>query len=60
VHCKAGRERGATIALCWLMYSRCLSPEEGNSLLRTHRPHVSPHLAQLSVVRRFYAEQCRH
>lgn len=55
VHCKAGRGRSATIALCWLMKSRCLSAEAAQQWLVQKRPHVNRHLAHRPVVAQFAA-----
>jgi len=40
VHCKAGRGRGAMLALCWLIAERGLTPEEAQARLLEKRPHV--------------------
>jgi atypical dual specificity phosphatase len=53
VHCKAGRARSATIALCWLIQYKGLSPEEGQQQLLTARPHINPHLTRRPVVHSF-------
>ena len=53
VHCKAGRARSATVALCWLMHARLHTPEEAQDVLLTHRPHVNPRVFQRPVVREF-------
>ena len=42
IHCKAGRARSATIALCWLMRDQGLSAEEAQQLLLDRRSHVNP------------------
>ena len=56
IHCKAGRARSATVALCWLMKYRGLSMEEGQKVLLECRTHVNPRLAQRPVVQQFAAE----
>jgi atypical dual specificity phosphatase len=53
IHCKAGRGRSATIAVCWLMHSRGVTAEEAQRLLLDKRPHVNPRLAKRPVVREF-------
>ena len=58
IHCKAGRGRSATVALCWLIASRGMTPAEAQALLQEKRPHVSRSLHERAVVRRF-AESCR-
>lgn len=57
VHCKAGRARSATIALCWLVHARKLSPEAAQALLLEKRPHVHPKLTQRAVVIEFCRRQ---
>lgn len=56
VHCKAGRARSATVALCWLVKYRNLSPQAAQELLLKKRSHVNPHLTQRSVVQQFIAQ----
>jgi len=53
IHCKAGRARSATVALCWLMKYRGRSMEEGQATLLESRPHTNPHLTERAVVREF-------
>ena len=53
IHCKAGRARSATVALCWLMKYRAMSPAEAQETLLKHRPHVNPRLTQRPVVQAF-------
>ncbi len=57
VHCKAGRGRSATVAMCWLMHAHGMTPEEAQQLLLEKRAHVHRHLAEREVVRRYYREQ---
>lgn len=56
IHCKAGRGRSATIAICWLMHSRGLSLHQAQQHLLRCRPHVNPRLTTRPVVRQ-YAEE---
>ncbi len=56
VHCKAGRARSATVALCWLVKYRNYTPQDAQALLLRKRPHVNPHLTQRSVVQQFIAQ----
>jgi len=53
IHCKAGRARSATVAICWLMKSRQISKEQGQQILNQSRPHINQHLAQRPVVIEF-------
>jgi atypical dual specificity phosphatase len=53
VHCKAGRARSATVALCYLIAHRQMSPEQAQQHLLDHRPHVNPRLTERSVVKEF-------
>ena len=54
VHCKAGRGRSATVALCWLMYHRGLTPKQAAVYLAERRPHINRNLADRAVVRIFH------
>lgn len=54
VHCKAGRGRSATVAMCWLMQRHRLTPAEAQRWLRRRRPHVDRDLALRDVVVRFH------
>ncbi|QEG40361.1 dual specificity protein phosphatase family protein [Roseimaritima ulvae] len=56
VHCKAGRARSATVALCWLVKYRGMSAEDAQSTLLKLRPHVNPRVAQRPVVQDFVAK----
>ncbi|NND99338.1 MAG: phosphatase [Pirellulaceae bacterium] len=53
IHCKAGRARSATVAMCWLMKYRELSLEDAQASLLTSRAHVNPRLLKRPVVREF-------
>ncbi|TWU41919.1 dual specificity protein phosphatase family protein [Novipirellula artificiosorum] len=53
IHCKAGRARSATVALCWLMKYRGLSIEQAQEKLLLARPHINPHLGDRPVVKQF-------
>lgn len=53
VHCKAGHGRGASIALCWVMYSNPdLSAEECNKLIYSKRK-VRPTLYKQPNIKQF-------
>ena len=53
IHCKAGRARSATVALCWLMKYRGVTMEEGQAKLLESRPHVNRRLTERPVVQQF-------
>ncbi len=53
IHCKAGRARSATVALCWLVKYRGMTVEEAQLHLLKARPHINPHLYQRPVVQMF-------
>ncbi|MDE0828548.1 MAG: dual specificity protein phosphatase family protein [Vicinamibacterales bacterium] len=53
IHCKAGRGRSATVALCWLVAHRGMTPTEAQAHLESVRPHVNRSLWQRDVVRQF-------
>jgi atypical dual specificity phosphatase len=55
VHCKAGRKRAPTLALCWLI-STGLSPQHAQRTLSTARRQVSPRLWRDPAVREFQAQ----
>lgn len=56
VHCKAGRGRAATMALCHVMATQRISPGEAFARIRAIRPHLTRHLDRrppvLAVARR--------
>ncbi len=58
IHCKAGRARSATVAICWLMKYRSMSAQEAQKTLLESRPHINPRLTQRAVVQAF-AESLR-
>jgi len=53
IHCKAGRARSATVALCWLMRYRAMTMDQAQAKLLECRPHINPRLTQRPVVRQF-------
>jgi atypical dual specificity phosphatase len=53
IHCKAGRGRSATVALCWLVAHRGMTPTQAQAHLESVRPHVNRSLWERDVVRRF-------
>lgn len=60
IHCKAGRARSATVAICWLMKYRNLNADQAQSLLLKSRPHINPRLTSRPVVREFAEGLKRH
>ena len=56
VHCKAGRARSATVAMCWLIKYREMSIEEAQQHLLESRPHVNSRLAHREVVKTYARE----
>ena len=57
VHCKAGRARSATVAMCWLIHHRGMSPQEAQTLLLEKRPHVNRFVYARPVIRQFCEQQ---
>ncbi|WP_442510125.1 dual specificity protein phosphatase family protein [Novipirellula sp. SH528] len=53
IHCKAGRARSATVAICWLIKHQGLSITEAQAVLLAARPHINPRLGQRPVVQEF-------
>ncbi|MEM9364353.1 MAG: phosphatidylglycerophosphatase and protein-tyrosine phosphatase 1 family protein [Planctomycetota bacterium] len=56
IHCKAGRARSATIAMCWLMAHRGMSADEAQQHLLSRRPHVNTKLTERPVVNEFRSQ----
>jgi len=53
IHCKAGRARSATVALCWLLKYRHMDLQEAQKHLLRSRSHINPRLTQRPVVIQF-------
>lgn len=53
IHCKAGRARSATVAICWLVKYRGVSIAEAQASLLQSRPHINPRLTERPVVKQF-------
>ena len=53
VHCKAGRARSATVALCWLVKARGLSLEAAQAKLLEARPQIYKWVYQRKVVKEY-------
>jgi len=56
IHCKAGRARSATVAICWLMKYRGMTMDEAQAALLAARPHINPRLTERAVVQQFASE----
>ncbi len=56
VHCKAGRARSATVAMCWLLRNRGMTPAQAQALLLEKRPHINKYIFARPVVQEFYAQ----
>lgn len=56
IHCKAGRARSATVAVCWLMKSQQITAAQAQKIVSEKRPHVNQHLASRPVVQQFEKE----
>jgi atypical dual specificity phosphatase len=59
VHCKAGRGRSATVALCYLIASRKLTPEAAHAELAAKRKQVVKSLPNRPVVKEFFARHAK-
>ncbi|CAD5212090.1 unnamed protein product [Bursaphelenchus okinawaensis] len=60
VHCKAGRTRSATVAMCYLMFKKNLQPQEAFQQLQARRPQVilrSSHWRSVADYRSFLDNQ---
>ncbi len=57
VHCKAGRARSATVAICWLIENQKLTPQDAQALLLKQRPHVNRYVYARPVVKQFHQNQ---
>lgn len=55
IHCKAGRGRSATLALCYLIATRGLTPEQAYTELKRIRPQIDRGLARRAVVQEMHA-----
>lgn len=53
IHCKAGRARSATVAMCWLIKYRGMTAAQAQETLLQCRPHVNPRLTLRPVVLEF-------
>jgi len=55
VHCKVGRVRSATIAMCWLMQAYKVCPADALQRLKERRRQVSSRLGSYPVVTEFWS-----
>ncbi|XP_002991389.2 putative dual specificity protein phosphatase DSP8 [Selaginella moellendorffii] len=58
VHCKAGRGRSTTVALCYLMEHRGLNPIDAFNYIRARRPRVLLASAQWEAVYEYRHKYC--
>ena len=56
IHCKAGRARSATVAICWLMKAKQINAEKAQAWLTSKRPHINQQLPSRPVVQQFQRE----
>ncbi|KAJ8391364.1 hypothetical protein AAFF_G00089940 [Aldrovandia affinis] len=56
IHCKAGRSRSATLVAAYLIKLHCWSPEEACQILRSIRPHVLVHTAQMEMLHHYHQQ----
>ena len=57
VHCKAGRGRSATLAMCWLIQDKSMTPVEAQTHLQQKRHQTVHELYCRDVVQQFYKLQ---
>ena len=53
IHCKAGRARSATIALCWMIRKHGMSAQEAQAHIERFRPYVNKRIFKRGVVSKF-------
>lgn len=56
IHCKAGRARSATIAVCWLVAAQGITPEEAQAKVLLARPHANAQIYKRKNVQEFYRQ----
>ena len=54
VHCRAGKGRSATVAMCWLVSRLGMTPESAQEFLERKRPQILNNLYSRDVVREFF------
>lgn len=54
VHCKAGRGRSATLATCYVMKAKKLSPMDAHQYIKSKRPHILIASRQWDAIELFY------
>lgn len=56
VHCKAGRGRSVTLAICYLIVERKLTARDAEAIIRRVRPQIDRRLAERACVREIERE----
>lgn len=59
IHCKAGRGRSATVAICWVMKSQQMSAEHAQAYLLKKRGHINSRLTERPVVQQFESQHVK-
>jgi len=59
VHCKAGRTRSVTVAVCYLMQTNKWTPEQSLEFIKSKRPHVWLREKQMTSVQQYYDTHVR-
>lgn len=54
VHCKAGKTRSTTVAVCYLIHSEGMTPEQAYEHIQSKRPQVWLRKPQFDCIQTFY------
>ncbi|CAG5131769.1 unnamed protein product [Candidula unifasciata] len=54
IHCKAGRTRSATVAICYVMQHNQWTPQKAIEFIKAKRPHIMLRDKQLASINSFY------